>query len=131
MHAISKEGFFVHNIAHKANSAMHIVWQLNFDIRWCLGAWKGNVKLAMWKNIICEMKANMRKGLPLRLVNSHGISQVQRKLLPYKCKWQTAVIGNEFNARDKGHITGPFACDDLSLNDSHREASNNQARPIA
>ncbi len=76
------------------------------------------------------MKANMRKGLPLRLVNSHGISQPQRKLLPCKCKWQIAVIGNELHVRDKGHITDPFACDDLSLNDSHHEASNNQARPI-
>jgi len=28
-------------------------------------------------------------------------------------------------------ITSPFACDDLSLNDSHREALNNQACPIA
>jgi hypothetical protein len=51
-------------------------------------------------------------------------------LFPYKCKWQTVVIGNELNARDKGHITGPFAYDDLNLNDSHCEASNNQARPI-
>ncbi len=76
------------------------------------------------------MKANMRKGLPLRLVNSHGISQLQRKLFPCKCKWQTVVIGNELNARDKGHITNPFAYDDLSLNDLHREASNNQVRPI-
>jgi len=92
---------------------------------------KGNVKLAMRKNVICEMKANMRKGLPLRLVNSHGINQPQRKLLPCKCKWQTAVIRNELNARDKGHITGPFAYDDLSLNDSHHETLNNQARPIA
>jgi hypothetical protein len=41
------------------------------------------------------------------------------------------IIGNELNARDKGHITGPFACDDLNLNDSHYEASNNQACPIA
>ncbi len=71
------------------------------------------------------MKANMREGLPLRLVNSHGISHPQRKLLPYKCKWQTAIIGNELNARDKGHITRPFSCDDLNLNDSHREVSNN------
>ncbi len=84
----------------------------------------------MRKNIISEMKANMREGLPLRLVNSHGISQPQRKLLPCKCKWQTAVIGNELNARDKGHITDPFSCDDLNFNDLHREASNNQARPI-
>jgi hypothetical protein len=38
------------------------------------------------------MKANMKNGLPLRLVNSHGISQPQRKLLPCKCKWQTIVI---------------------------------------
>ncbi len=76
------------------------------------------------------MKANMREGLPLRLVNSHGISQPQRKLLPYKCKWQIDVIENELNARDKGHITGPFACDDLSFNDSHCEASNNQVCPI-
>jgi hypothetical protein len=52
-------------------------------------------------------------------------------LLPYKCKWQTIVIGNELNARDKGHINEPFACDDLNLNDSHREASNNQTCPIA
>ncbi len=73
----------------------------------------------------------MRKGLPLRLVNSHGISQLQKKLLPCKCKWQTVVIENELKARDKGHITRPFACDDLSLNNSHREASNNQACPIA
>jgi hypothetical protein len=29
-------------------------------------------------------------------------------LLPCKCKWQTVVIGNELNARDKGHITSPF-----------------------
>jgi hypothetical protein len=29
------------------------------------------------------------------------------------------------------HITSPFACDDLNLNDSHREATNNQAHPIA
>ncbi len=79
----------------------------------------------MRKNIIYEMKANMKEGLPLRLVNSHGISQLQRKLLPCKCKWQTAVIGNELNVRDKGHITGPFACDDLSFNDSHHETSNN------
>jgi hypothetical protein len=85
----------------------------------------------MQKNVICEMKVNMRKGLPLRLVNSYGISEPQRKLLPCKCKWQTVVIKNEFNAWDKGHITGPFACDDLNLNDSHREASNNQAHPIA
>jgi hypothetical protein len=85
----------------------------------------------MQKNVICEMKANMREGLPLRLVNSHGISQPQRKLAPCKCKWQTVVIGNELNARDKGHITDPFAYDDLSLNDSHHEALNNQARPIA
>ncbi len=85
----------------------------------------------MRKNVICEMKANMREGLPLRLVNSHGISQLQRKLLPCKCKWQTVIVENELNARDKGHITGPFACDDLHLNDSHREASNNQAHPIA
>jgi hypothetical protein len=77
------------------------------------------------------MKANMKEGLPLRLVNSQGISQPQRKLLPYKCKWQTIVIRNELNARDKGHIIDPFACDDLSLNNSHHEASNNQARPIA
>jgi hypothetical protein len=77
------------------------------------------------------MKANMREGLPLRLVNSHGISQLQRKLLPCKCKWQTHVVGNELNAWDKGHITGPIACDDLSFNDSHREVSNNQACPIA
>ncbi len=76
------------------------------------------------------MKANMREGLPLRLVNSNGISQPQRKLLPCKCKWQTAVIGNELNARDKGHITSPFSCDDLNLNDSHHEASNNEARAI-
>jgi hypothetical protein len=27
------------------------------------------------------MKANMREGLSLRLVNSHGISQLQKKLL--------------------------------------------------
>jgi hypothetical protein len=33
--------------------------------------------------------------------------------------------------QDKSHITGPFACDDLDFNDSHREASNNQTRPIA
>ncbi len=26
MHAASKEGFFIHNIAHKANPAMHSVW---------------------------------------------------------------------------------------------------------
>ncbi len=77
------------------------------------------------------MKANMKKGLPLRLVNCHGINQPQRKLLPYKCKWKTVVIRNELNARDKGHITGPFTCDDLSFNDSHHEALNNQARPIA
>ncbi len=37
MHAASKEGFFVHNITHKANLAMHSVWQLNFYVRWCLG----------------------------------------------------------------------------------------------
>ncbi len=73
----------------------------------------------------------MKEGLPLRLVNSHGISQPQRKLLPCKCKWQAVVIGNEFNAWDKGHITSPFSCDDFNLNDSHREESNNQARPIA
>jgi hypothetical protein len=77
------------------------------------------------------MKASMKEGLPLRLVDSHGISQSQRKLLPYKCKWQTAVIGNELNTRDKGHITSPFACDYLNLNESHCETSNNQARPIA
>ncbi len=77
------------------------------------------------------MKTNMREGLPLRLVNSHGISEPQRKLLPCKCKWRTAIIENEFNARDIGHITGPFACDDLNLNNSHREASNNQVHPIA
>ncbi len=77
------------------------------------------------------MKANMREGLPLRLVNSHRIGQPQRKLLPCKCKWQTVVIGNELNAWDKSHITSPFAYDDLSLNDSHREALNNQAHPIA
>jgi hypothetical protein len=88
-------------------------------------------KLAMQKNVICEMKANMRKGLPLRLINSHGISQLQRKLLPCKYKWQTTVIGNELNAWDKCHITGPFACDDFNFNDSHSEASNNQTRPIA
>jgi hypothetical protein len=29
-------------------------------------------------------------------------------LLPYKCKWQTVVIENELNVRDKGHITGPL-----------------------
>jgi hypothetical protein len=46
-------------------------------------------------------------------------------LLPYKCKWQTVVIENELKARDKGHITSPFACDDFSLNYSHRETSNN------
>jgi hypothetical protein len=85
----------------------------------------------MPKNDICEMKANMKEGLHLKLVNNHGISQSQMKLLPYKCKWQTIVIENELNVRDKGHITNPFACDDLSLNDSHREASNNQACPIA
>ncbi len=85
----------------------------------------------MQKNIICEMKANMKEGLPLKLINSHGINQSQRKLLPCKCKWQTAVIGNELNARDKGHITGPFACDDLNLNNLHREMSNNHVRPIA
>ncbi len=84
----------------------------------------------MQKNIICEMKANMREGLPLRLINSHGISQPQRKLFPCKCKWQTAIIGNELNARDKGHITGPFACDDFNLNNLHRETSNNQVCPI-
>ncbi len=77
------------------------------------------------------MKANMREGLPLRLVNSHDISQPQRKLFPYKCKWQTVVIRNELNARDKGHITDPFACDDLSFNNLHHETSNNQMRPIA
>ncbi|KAH8973018.1 hypothetical protein BDL97_01G023100 [Sphagnum fallax] len=33
--ATSKEGFFVHNIAHKANPTMQNVWQLNFDVRWC------------------------------------------------------------------------------------------------
>jgi hypothetical protein len=76
------------------------------------------------------MTANMREGPPLRLVNIHGISQLQRKLLPCKCKCQTDVIKNELNAQDKGHITGPFACDDFNLNDSHREASNNQACPI-
>jgi hypothetical protein len=73
----------------------------------------------------------MRKGLPLRLVHSHGISQLQRKLLLYKCKWQTVDIGNELNVRDKGHITGSFACDDLSFNDSHCEVLNNQTHPIA
>jgi hypothetical protein len=36
-------------------------------------------QLDMRKNVICEMKANMKEGLPLRLVNSHGISQTQRK----------------------------------------------------
>ncbi len=71
------------------------------------------------------MKANMKEGLPLRLIHSHGISELQRKLLPCKCKWRIVVIENEFNAQDKGHITGPFACDDLSFNDSHREMSNN------
>jgi hypothetical protein len=40
-------------------------------------------------------------------------------------------FGNELNAQDKGHITGPFAGDDFSLNDSHHEASNNKACPIA
>jgi hypothetical protein len=84
----------------------------------------------MRKNIVYEMKANMKEGLPLRLVNSHGISQPQRKLLPCKCKWQTDVIGNELNARDKGRIAGPFAYDDLNLNNSHCEVSNNQACPI-
>ncbi len=131
MHATSKEGFFIHNIAHKANPAMHSVWQLNFDVRWCLGTWKGNIKLAMWKNVIYKMKANMKEGLPLKLVNSHGINQPQRKLLACKCKWQIVVIRNELNAQNKGHIIGPFAYDDLSFNDSHREASNNQACPIA
>ncbi len=58
------------------------------------------------------MKANMKEGLPLRLVNSHDVSQLQRKLLPCKCKWQTIVIENELNAQDKGHIIGPFAYDD-------------------
>jgi hypothetical protein len=77
------------------------------------------------------MKTNMKEGLPLRFVNSHSISQLQRKLFPCKCKWQTIVIENELNARNKGHIIGPFACDDFSLNDSHREVSNNQVRPIA
>ncbi len=77
------------------------------------------------------MKANTREGLPLKLVDSHGINQSQRKLLPCKCKWQTDVVKNELNAWDKGHITGPFAYDDFNLNDSHREASNNQAHPIA
>ncbi len=76
------------------------------------------------------MKSNMREGMPLKLVNSHGISQPQRKLLPCKCKWQTAIIGNELNVRDKGHIIDPFSCGDLNLNDSHHEASNNQAHPI-
>ncbi len=71
------------------------------------------------------MKANMKKSLPLRLINSHGINQPQKKLLPCKCKWQTIVIENEINAWVKGHITGPFAYDDLSLNNLHREASNN------
>jgi hypothetical protein len=131
MHAASKEGFFVHNIAHKANLAMHSVWQLNFDVCSALVRDKGNVKLAIRKNVICEMKANMRNGLRMRLVNSHGKSQPQRKLLPCKCKWQTVVIRNELNAWDKDHITGPFACDDLSLNGSHPEALNNQVRPIA
>jgi hypothetical protein len=55
---------------------------------------------------------------------------LQRKLLPCKCKWQTSIIGNELNAQKKGHITDPFACDDLNLNDSHREVLN-QVRPIA
>ncbi len=77
------------------------------------------------------MKANMREGLPLRLVNSHGISWPQGKLLPCKCKWQTTIIKNELNAWDKSHITSPFAYDDLSFNDSHHEASNNQTHPIA
>jgi len=85
----------------------------------------------MRKNVICEMKANMKKGLPLRLVNSHGISQSQRKLFPCKCKWKIVVIGNELNARDKGHIIDPFACYDLSFNDSHCETWNNQAHPFA
>jgi hypothetical protein len=52
-------------------------------------------------------------------------------LLPCKFKWQTTYIENELNVRDKGHIIGPFAYDDVSLNDSHRETSNNQAHPIA
>ncbi len=77
------------------------------------------------------MKANVKESLPMRLVNSHGISQSQRKLLPYKRKWQTTIIRNELNAQDKGHITGPFAYDDLNLNDSHFEMSNNQVCPIA
>ncbi len=124
MHAASKEGFFIHNIVHKANPAMHSVWQLNFDVHWCISAWKGNVKLAMQKNVTCEMKANMREGLPLKLVNNHGISHPQRKVIPCKCKWQTAVIENELNVRDKGHITSPFTYDDLSLNNSHHEAHN-------
>jgi hypothetical protein len=32
--------------------------------------------------------------------------------------------------RDKGHITSPFAYDDLNFNDLHREVSNNQVHPI-
>jgi hypothetical protein len=60
----------------------------------------------------------MRKDFPLRLVNSHGISQPQRKLFPCKCKWQTVVIGNELNSWDKGHITDPFACVILSHTDT-------------
>ncbi len=84
----------------------------------------------MQKNVICEMKANMKEGLPLRLVNRHGISHAQRKLFPCKCKWQIIVIENELNVRDKGHITSPFAYDDLNFNDLHREVSNNQVHPI-